>query len=154
MYDKEPELINKTQRIINELKWKKVAVSKIPYSKQILQQLDLCNKDFEKALTPEKLESCKEQLLVLLNWFIKEEKDYPDAPWLLVGGASQMENKVYNRHNELLYKMAKTLWGKSVVGFLDKRASNYSLLKEAIEKEDGFDDEEIRDLRKAIHIGK
>lgn len=148
------ELINKTQRLINELKWKRVAITKIPYSKQILQQLDLRNKDFESALTPERLESCREQLLEFLNWFVKEEKDYPDAPWLLSGGANNMIAKVHNRHNELLYKIAKTLWGKGIIGFLDKRASNYSQVKEAIEKEDGFDDEEVRDLRKALYVGK
>lgn len=89
-----------------------------------------------------------------MNWFRKEEKEYTDAPWLLSSGAENMVIKIHNRYNELLYKLAQKYYGKSIIGFIDEEASNFQTTKEYIEQEIAFDDEEVRDLRKALYIGE
>lgn len=154
MDDKTKGLLERSQDLINEIRWKRVAPISIPKAKQMLEELQIINKDFEETLLPERLESCREQMLVYLQWFQKQEQLYPGAPWLLQNGANTMIDNTHNRHNELLYKLAQKYYGKSILGWLDKIASNYELIKEYIEQEIGFDDEEVRDLRKALHIGK
>lgn len=142
------------KQLANEERWSHDAHIKIPQAKKMLGELQTTNKNFEEALLPERLEACREQLLVYLQWFQRQDELYPGAPWLLQNGARTMIDNTHNRYNELLYKLAKRYYGKSVLGWIDKKASNYQVIKEHIEKEIGFDDEEVRDLRKALHIGK
>lgn len=147
-------LSDKTQKLLNELKWKRVAPTMLPQATQILKELQHYNNILETALTPEILESSKEEILVYLQWFVKQEQEFPDAPWLIQDGALAMIGKVHNRYNELLYKFAKTMYGNSIVGFIDRQAANYDVIKEAFKQEQDFDDEEVRDLRKALYVGK
>lgn len=144
----------KIQHLVNEARWKQVAHINIPQAKKMLGELQTVNKNFEETLLPERLEACREQILVYLQWFQKQDEAYPGAPWLLQNGTRTMIGNTHNRYNELLYKLAKKYYGKSVLGWIDKKASNYQIIKEHIEKEIGFDNEEVRDLRRALHIGK
>lgn len=154
MDEKTKQLLEKSQQLINETRWKSVAPRIIPQAKQMLAELGYINSNFENALTPERLRDCREQILVFLQWFAEQERKYPGAPWLLQNGATVMIDKTRNRHNELLYQLAKKYYGKTIIVWIDKEAPNYPIIKEAIEQEDGFDDEELRDLRKALHIDK
>lgn len=148
------KLLDDAQRLINELKWKNVASTRIPYVKMLIKELRITTDNFESALTPEMLTQYREQIIVLLNWFLDEEKKYPDAPWLFTHGASRVIGIAHNRYNELLYLLAKKYYGKSVINWIDEKASNYLQTKEAIEQEYEFDDEELRSLRRALDIGE
>lgn len=148
------QVLNNAQRLVNELKWKNDAPQILPIAQQYLKELQAINTNFEDCKTPEQLESCKEQLLVILQWFVKQEQKYPDAPWLIQGTAVAMRNKVRIRYNELIYNLAKKYYGKSIIGFIDKSADNYEQTKIAISQEDGFDEEEVRDLRRALQLGQ
>lgn len=159
MNEKTKELLEEARRLAeasrqltNEARWGHDAHI-IRQAKKMLGELQTTNKNFEEALLPERLEACREQLLVYLRWFQKQDELYPGAPWLLQNGARTMIDKTHNRYNELLYKLAKRYYGKGVLGWIDKKASNYQVIKEHIEKEIGFDDEEVRELRKALRIG-
>lgn len=154
MDEETKQLLEKSQQLINETRWKRVAPRIIPQAKQMLAELGNINSNLETALTPERLRDCREQILVFLQWFEEQERKYPGAPWLLQNGAMVMIDKTRNRYNELLYQLAKKYYGKAVIVWIDKEAPNFPIIKDAIEQEDGFDDEELRDLRKALHIGK
>lgn len=154
MDEETKQLLEKSQQLINETRWKRVAPRIIPQAKQMLAELGNINSNLETALTPERLRDCREQILVFLQWFAEQERKYPGAPWLLQNGAMVMIDKTRNRYNELLYQLAKKYYGKAVIVWIDKEAPNFPIIKDAIEQEDGFDDEELRDLRKALHIGK
>lgn len=145
--------MEKSQQLINEVRWKRVAPRIIPQAKQMLAELGRINSNLETALTPERLRDCREQIITFLRWFATQEQNFPGAPWLLKDGAMVMIANVRNRHNELLYQLAKRYYGKSIIGWVDKDADNYAIVKNAIEQEDGFDNEEVRDLRKALYIG-
>ncbi len=148
------DALSKARKLVNELRWKRVAHKILPIAQQYLKELQVINTNFEDCKTPEQLESCKEQLLVILQWFVKQEQEYPDAPWLIQGKSIAMLPKVRNRYNERIYDLAKRFYGKEVIGFIDKQADNYTQVENAIKQELEFDDEEVRSLRCALQLGK
>lgn len=79
----------------------------IPYATMLLQEIKAYNSKLEASPTPEILANNKEALLSLLPWFVEQEELYPGAPWLLVGGAVNMQDRVKCRYNELLYNFGE-----------------------------------------------
>lgn len=148
------DALNKARKLVNELKWKRVAPQILPIAEQYLKEIQTINNSLEQGNTPEQLESCKEQLLVLLQWFVKQEQEYPDAPWLIQGTAIAMLDKVRNRYNERIYDLAKRFYGKEIIGFVDKQAENYAQVVDAIRQELEFDSDDVRRLRCALYLGK
>lgn len=78
----------------------------LPLAEFRLKELQRHNKNLDNGLTPEILESSKENILVILEWFAKQERMYPGAPWLFSEGASSLIEDVRNQYNESLLKLA------------------------------------------------
>lgn len=148
------DALSKARKLVNELKWKRVAPQILPIAEQYLKEIQTINNNLEQGNTPEQLESYKEQLLVLLQWFVNQEQEYPDAPWLIQGTAIAMLPNVRNRYNERIYDLAKRFYGKEIIGFIDKQAENYIQVEDAIKQELEFDTENVRRLRRALYVGK
>lgn len=124
----------------------------LPMANLRLDELRKYNAKLESSPTPEILTSCLANMEANIAWFAEQEELYPNAPWLMVGGAKSMLDKVKCRYNELLYGLAKTSFDRykivinelitedtkteeteimfsqieSLRGFVDTTASNYS----------------------------
>ena len=124
----------------------------LPMANLRLDELRKYNAKLESSPTPEILTSCLANMEANIAWFAEQEELYPNAPWLMAGGAKSMLDKVKCRYNELLYGLAKTSFDRykivinelitedtkteeteimfsqieSLRGFVDTTASNYS----------------------------
>ena len=105
--EKVAEIRKNNERIKQDLRIKEAAVSAIPLAEYHLNELTKYNHTLETAKLPEILSSCENNIKQLLEWFVLQENEYPNATWLLVGGASNMIKKVENRYNEMLLRLAK-----------------------------------------------
>ena len=72
-----------------------------------LKYLKFENENMERRQTPEIISNSKNNIEEHLFWFIEQERKFPNAPWLLVGRATNMLSQLKNRHNELLYLLCK-----------------------------------------------
>lgn len=124
----------------------------LPMANFRLEELRKYNTKLESSPTPEILTSCLANMEANIAWFAEQEELYPNAPWLMVGGAKPMLDKVKCRYNELLYGLAETSFNRykivvkeliteearteeteimfsqieSLRGFVDTAASNYA----------------------------
>lgn len=142
------QILDNAHKLINELKWREVAQKNIPIAEKILKEIQTINNLFEQAKTPEQLESYKEQLLALLCWFIQQEKEYPDAPWLLkgVGTATKMLSKVRSQYNSLLLNLAVNVYKEDLQGYIDLAATNGHLTRIEMGNALGFNGDIDEDL--------
>lgn len=72
-----------------------------------LDDLRKQNKILETAKTPEILSNCLSIMEDHIEWFIEQEKEVPNAPWLFIGGANNMLKKVRDRYNAMIYRLAE-----------------------------------------------
>lgn len=79
----------------------------VPMANYRLDDLRKQNKILETAKTPEILSNCLAIMEDHIEWFIDQEKEVPNAPWLLVSGAKNMLKKVRDRYNEMIYRLAE-----------------------------------------------
>ena len=142
------QILDNAHKLINELKWREVAQKNIPIAEKILKEIQTINNLFEQAKTPEQLESYKEQLLALLCWFIQQEQEYPDAPWLLkgVGTATKMLSKVRSQYNSLLLNLAVNVYKEDLQGYIDLAATNGHLTRIEMGNALGFNGDIDEDL--------
>lgn len=124
----------------------------LPMANFRLEELRKYNAKLESSPTPEILTFCLANMEANIAWFAEQEELYPNAPWLIVGGAKPMLDKVKCRYNELLYGLAETSFNRykivvkeliteearteeteiifseieSLRGFVDTVASNYA----------------------------
>ncbi len=124
----------------------------LPMANFRLEELRKYNAKLESSPTPEILTFCLANMEANIAWFAEQEELYPNAPWLMVGGAKPMLDKVKCRYNELLYGLAETSFNRykivvkeliteearteeteiifseieSLRGFVDTAASNYA----------------------------
>jgi len=96
-----------TEAIGMQRKINKEANTAIPIAENRLKYIKFENENMERRQTPEIVSNCKNNIEEHLSWFVEQEKEYPSAHWLIVGGAEKMIIKLKNRHNELLYLICK-----------------------------------------------
>lgn len=140
------QILDNTHKLINELKWREAAQKNIPVAEKMLKEIQTINSLFEQAETPEQLESYKEQLLTLLYWFIKQEQEYPDAPWLLKGTATTMPSKVRSQYNSLLLNLAVNVYKEDLQDYIDLAAPNGHLTRVEMGNALGFNGDIDEDL--------
>jgi tetratricopeptide (TPR) repeat protein len=100
--------IENVKNLVEEYKIQTESEYTIPIVNYRLDELKKLNQTFETAEEPLILESCKSNMIVHVEWFVKEEKKYSnEPPWQMVGGAVNMIEKIKIRYNERLYMVVK-----------------------------------------------
>jgi hypothetical protein len=101
------KMVNEIRNQVDDFKIQAAANDAIPMCNYHLDELKQLNATLETAKEFMILDSCKSNMFVHLEWFVEQEKEYPNAPWNMVGGALNMIEKVKNRYNERIYLIVK-----------------------------------------------
>lgn len=102
------EVRENNKKIAEDVRINKIAKTAIPMANYRLDELRKYNTQMESATTPEILSNSKGIIDLHVLWFVEQEELYPNAPWLMVGGANNMLDRVRCRYNELLYGLAES----------------------------------------------
>lgn len=105
--NKVAEIREMNENIAEQNKINDASEYSVPMANYRLDDLRKQNKILETAKTPEILSNCLSMMEDHIEWFIEQEKEAPNAPWLLVGGANNMLKKVRDRYNTMIYRLAK-----------------------------------------------
>lgn len=108
--NKVAEIRKKNEDIAGQNKINGASEYSVPMANYRLEDLRTQNQILETAKTPEILSNCSAIMEDHIEWFIGQEKEVPNAPWLLVGGANNMLKKVRDRYNEMIYRLAEEVF--------------------------------------------